>query len=111
MATKDSGNVTITLNRTTVEMLRAKKKDLETWDELMLRLGRKRQFEIECVFCGAVIKTKNVNTTEVALAGEYGWKMMYSGRVDLIEQDEIETTVELGYVCPECGARHSGDAQ
>lgn len=111
MAKKNSGNVTITLNRTTVEMLRAKKKGMETWDELMLRLGQRREFELECAFCGTVIKTKDVYTTEAALAKEYGWEMMYSGRVDLRDGRGIETTVELGYVCSRCATRRSGDAQ
>lgn len=103
MATKESGNVTVTLARTTVAMLRSKKKDLETWDALMRRLyTRQRKYGIECTICGKFIEAKNMDKSPNMLAKEYGWQPLYSGRVD-VESSEITTTVELGYICPSCG--------
>jgi hypothetical protein len=104
MATKESGNVTITLARTTVAMLRAKKKDLETWDGLMHRLyARQRKYGIECTICGKFIETENMDTSPNMLAKEQGWQPLYSGRVEEVATGEIKTTVELGYICPSCG--------
>jgi hypothetical protein len=103
MATKESGNVTITLARTTVAMLRAKKKGLETWDELMHRLyARQRKYGIECTICGKFVEAENMDTSPNMLAKEQGWQPLYSGRVD-VESGEIKTTVGLGYICPSCG--------
>ncbi len=103
MAIKGSGNVTITLARTTVAMLRAKKKDLETWDGLMHRLyARQRKYGIECTLCGKFIEAENMDKSPNALAKEYGWQPLYSGRVE-VATGEIETTVKLGYICPSCG--------
>ena len=102
MAIKESGKVTITLARTTVAMLRAKKKDLETWDELMQRLGRTRKWGIECIICGAIIEMTEANMSPAMLAKANGWREVYSGRVRL-EDSEIKTDVELGYMCKHCG--------
>lgn len=103
MAKKDSGNVTVTLARTTVAMLRAKKKGLETWDELMHRLyARQRKYGIECIICGKFVEAENMDTSPNMLAKEQGWQPLYSGRVD-VEPGKIKTTVGLGYICPSCG--------
>jgi DNA-directed RNA polymerase subunit RPC12/RpoP len=102
MAIKGSGKVTITLDRKTVAMLRAKKKGLETWDELMQRLGRKRKWGIECIICGATIEMTEANISPAILAKANGWREVYSGRVRL-EDTGIKTDVELGYMCKHCG--------
>ncbi|AJP62031.1 hypothetical protein [ANMV-1 virus] len=95
MTLKGSDNVTITLARTTVAMLRAKKEDLETWDELMLKLGRRQCLEITCAFCGAIIGTGDTNTTLDMLANLNGWDIVYSSREAV-----------LGYMCPACAELH-----
>jgi hypothetical protein len=74
MATKESGNVTVTLARTTVAMLRAKKKDLETWDDLMRRLyARQRKYGIECTLCGKFIEARMYTLWEIHRGQEYGY--------------------------------------
>lgn len=95
--------MTITLNRTTVAMLRSKKKGLETWNDLMLRLGNRRQFGLECVICGRFLELEDKDKTPNILAKENGWQKMYSGVVH-IGGEEIARQVELGYICPSCGA-------
>lgn len=103
MAIKNSDKVTITLERTTVAMLRSKKKGLETWNELMLRLGNRRQFGLECAICGAFLEFENMDKTLNTIAKENGWQKMYSQIVH-VDGEEIARQVELGYICPSCGA-------
>jgi DNA-directed RNA polymerase subunit RPC12/RpoP len=82
-------------------MLRAKKKGLETWDELMCRLGRRRRYEIECTMCGKFIGTTDMSISPEKLAKENGWRELYTGKVQL-DRDGVKTKVELGYVCCDC---------
>lgn len=105
MAIKDSGKVTITLDRTTVAMLREKKEGLETWDELMRRLGERRRSGIECVICGAFLEMEDKDKSPNTLAKENGWQSIYSARV-IVNREEMETKVELGYLCQSCWKRH-----
>jgi hypothetical protein len=105
MAKKDSGNVTITLDRTTVAMLRAKKKDLETWDEMMCRLGRRCQCGIECIACGKLVESADGNMSPNMLAKEYGWESMYSGKTAL--GGKVVSRVKLGYMCYNCWKSHA----
>ncbi len=95
MAIKGSGNVTVTLARTTVAMLRAKKKDLETWDDLMLRLARRRRCSIECAICGTLLETRDPHVSPSVLAEINGWR----------EVSCDDEKVKLGYVCASCGDR------
>lgn len=102
MTIKNSPNVTITLARTTVAMLRAKKRGLETWDELMRRLGSKRRCGIECLICGVVVETTDAEVSPSMLAKTNGWRGVYSRKVT-VDNMNIKTMVELGYICPSCG--------
>jgi predicted CopG family antitoxin len=103
MAIKDSGKVTITLDREIVTMLRAKKKGMETWNDLMWRLGDRRRCGIECAMCGKFIGTTDMSISPEKLAKENGWRELYTGRVQL-DRGGVKTKVELGYVCPSCGS-------
>ena len=82
--------MTITLEQTTVKILRAKKGS-ETWDELMLRLIRRGRCGIECLICERWIETEDVHVSPSVLAEMSGW-------------DEVATSgdVKLGYVCTHC---------
>jgi hypothetical protein len=92
MALKESKNVTVTLERTTVAMLRAKKKGLETWDELMQRLGQRQKWEIECMICGRVLGTENIYESPSIVAEKNGWtEVAVKGRLNAI-----------GFACPDC---------
>lgn len=102
MAVKDSGKVTITLDRTTVTKLRAQKKGMETWDGLMQRLGERRRYGLECIICGTFQEGEDKDKSPNMLAKEHGWRMIYSGAV-YIGRGGIATQVELGYICPSCG--------
>lgn len=102
MAIKDSGKVTVTLNRTTVEKLRAEK-GVEAWDAFMLDLieNRKQGVRARCIICDAFIQTTDVNISPSELAKRRGWEEMYSGRVYL-NRDGVRTKVELGFICDKC---------
>lgn len=102
MAIKNSASVTITLERTTVAILRSKKRGLETWDKLMLRLSSRRTFGIECVICGAFLEMDDKDKTPNMLAKENGWQKVYSGVVH-VGGEEMARQIELGYICPLCG--------
>jgi hypothetical protein len=101
---KGSASVTITLDRTTVAMLRTKKKGLETWDALMQRLGGWRRYGLECTICGAFLEIGNMDKTPNMVAKENGWQKVYSNVVH-VDGEEIARQVELGYICPSCGDR------
>jgi hypothetical protein len=103
MAIKGSAKVTVTLDRSTVDMLR-KKKGSETWDELMLRLAKRQRYGIECTICGKFVEAKNMDISPNMLAKEQGWQPLYSGRVEETT-GELKRRVERGYICPSCSNR------
>ena len=77
MALKDSGNVTITLKRSLVAELRAKKKGQETWNDLLLGLSKRARCSIECMSCSEVLETKSIFTTLSELAEANDWTVIY----------------------------------
>jgi len=91
MPVKGIGKVTITLDRATVKMLRSKKDDLETWDELMERLARRKRCGIECIMCGKWIETNDIHVSPSVLAEMNGWHEVC-----------FKDGGELGFVCPNC---------
>jgi len=102
MALKGTGNVTITLDRETVKMLRAKKRGLETWDELMCRLGVRSQCGIECVICHKWVGSDDAGVSRNDLAEANDWAPMYISRVKLVAGEGIVTNGEIGFACAEC---------
>jgi len=111
MALKGSGNVTITLDRKTVEMLRAKKRGLETWDELMCRLGERPQCGIECVICHKWLDTDDPEMSRNDLARANGWARIYIGRVKVEVGEGIVTNGGIGIACAECVLRTKRDEE
>jgi len=101
MAKKDTGKVTITLDRSIVKMLREKKEGIETWNDLLIRLAGRSRCGIECLICGAFLENSDLNQSPNKLAETNGWRVVYSGRVEL-DGDEIKTKVKLGYMCRNC---------
>ena len=81
----------MTLERATVETLRARKRD-ETWDEFLLRLVSRQRCGIECIICGKWIETTDAHVSPSVLAEMKGWREV-----------SCEGEVKLGYVCPNCG--------
>ncbi|MEA1957575.1 MAG: hypothetical protein U9N01_04390 [Euryarchaeota archaeon] len=89
--------VTVTLDRTTVEMLRSQKRGLETWDNLMLRLGmRKKGWQLECKICGAIIETTDEEMSPAELARTHWWAKLYTNVCG--EYADIP----LGFICKRC---------
>ena len=88
---RQEGKVTVTLERTIVETLRARKGS-ETWGEFFLRLAKRQRCGIECIICGRWIETTDAHVSPSVLAEMKGWQ-------------EVATKgeVKLGYVCPDCG--------
>ena len=97
MTLKGSGSVTITLDRETVKMLRAKKRDLETWDELMCRLGERSQCGIECLICHRWVGSDDAGVSRNELAEAKGW-----ARVKLEAGERLVLNGEIGFACAEC---------
>jgi len=100
MAKKDTDYITITVKKTTVAKLK-KKKGSETWDRMLLRLAEESRCGIECLICGAFLELDDLNQSPNALAEVNGWRMVYSGQVEL-ENGEMKTKVRLGYMCQNC---------
>ena len=90
MALTGSESVTITLDRSIVKRLRAKKRGLETWDQLMLRLLERVQGGVECIRCGRVLKAGGVQVTQRMIAEKSGWKEV-----------KVDGNV-VGFACTHC---------
>jgi hypothetical protein len=75
MAIKDSGKVTVTFNRTTVEKLREEKGGM-AWDDFMLNLigSRKTGVRARCILCRKVVESGDVDLTASMLVKKLGWK-------------------------------------
>ena len=101
MAKKDTGKITITLDKTVVKMLRAKKEGVETWNNLLIRLAGRSRCGIECLICGAFLENEDMSQSPNELAEKNEWRIVYSGKVEL-DGDEIKTKVKLGYMCRNC---------
>ena len=102
MSLKDTDTVTVTLKKDTVKMLRVKKRGLETWDELMCRLGERPRCGIECLVCNKLIRTDDPGMSRNDLAEANGWEPLYVGGVELVAGEGIVTTGEIGFACAEC---------
>lgn len=93
MAIRDSSKITITLDRTTVAILREKKRGM-AWDAYMHSLLRleSQGSRAECMRCGKVLESDDISKSPKALAKENGWiEITASGRENVI-----------GFVCPNC---------
>ena len=101
MAKKDTGKITITLDKTVVKMLREKKEGVETWNDLLIRLAGRSRCGIECLICGAFLENEDMNQSPNKLAETNVWRIIYSGRVEQ-DGDELRTKVKLGYMCRNC---------
>jgi hypothetical protein len=95
MAIKDSGKVTVTLNRTTVEKLRSEKGGM-AWDAFMLDLvrGMKQGVKARCVICRKVVESGDVDLTASMLVKKLGWKeISVRGRLN-----------SIGFLCDKCSS-------
>lgn len=96
MAIKDSGKVTVTFNRTTVEKLRSEKGG-KAWDAFMLDLAesRKQGVRIKCVVCRRILESGDIDLTSRAFAKRFGW-----------EEVSIKSKSGwVGFVCNICKGR------
>ncbi|MBE9592571.1 MAG: hypothetical protein IMF19_03745 [Proteobacteria bacterium] len=94
MAIKDSGKVTITLDRTTVEKLRSEKGGM-AWDAFMLDLieWMKQGVRARCVVCRKGVGSVDVDLSPSMLAKRLGWReVSVRGRPD-----------SIGFLCDKCG--------
>lgn len=94
MAIKDSGKVTVTFNRTTVEKLREEKGGM-AWDDFMLNLigSRKTGVRARCILCRKVVESGDVDLTASMLVKKLGWKeISVRGRLN-----------SIGFLCDKCG--------
>jgi hypothetical protein len=95
MAKKDTGKITITLDRETVKKLRSAKRDM-TWDDYMLYLLRTQMTgaHVECLICGRIFRSAKLDVSPRMLAEEERWTevAMKGGRV-------------IGFVCLDCIAK------
>jgi predicted RNA-binding Zn-ribbon protein involved in translation (DUF1610 family) len=93
MPIKGTSKITITLDRTTVAILREKKRGV-AWDAFMRSLIRLKSqgARAECMMCGNVLETEDLNKSPKALAEENGWtEIEIKGRGSAI-----------GFACPSC---------
>ena len=96
MAIKDSGKVTITLDRTTVKKLRSEKGGM-AWDVFMLDLigCMKQGVTARCVVCRKVAGSTDIDLSSSLLAKRLGWKeISIRGRPGTI-----------GFVCDKCSLK------
>lgn len=93
MALKDSGTVTITLNRTTVKKLRSEKGGI-AWDTFMLNLieGMKQGVRAKCVLCGKVVESTDIDLSPSELARRLKWK-------EILIRGKPKS---IGFVCDKC---------
>lgn len=86
-----SGNdkITITLNRTTVDVLRRRKRSTP-WDAYLLK-ATDRKCGIECMNCGRWLEAQRTDLSQDTLARDNGWKPMV-----------IYGEKTVGFLCDEC---------
>ena len=98
MAIKDSGKVTITLDRTTVEKLRNEKGGM-AWDAFMLNLiGCMTQgVRIKCITCKRMFRSGDIDLSPSVLAKRLGWK-------EVSIRDKPGT---IGFLCDKCAEEAS----
>lgn len=89
MTLKGSANVTITLRRTTVEILRSRKRGT-AWDDYLLE-ATNRKCGVECMNCGRWLAANRTDTSQDILARDNGWKPMV-----------IYGEKTVGFLCDEC---------
>jgi hypothetical protein len=95
MAIQDSGKVTVTLNRTTVEKLRSEKGGI-AWDAFMLDLieGMKQGVRARCVVCRKVVESGDVDLTASMMVKKLGWReISINGGLNII-----------GFICDKCSS-------
>lgn len=93
MSIKDSSKITITLDRTTVAILRERKRGM-AWDAYMRSLIRleSQGSRAKCMRCGKVLETEDISKSPEVLAQENGWtEIAVKGRLNTI-----------GFACPSC---------
>ncbi len=93
MPIKNSGKVTITLDRTTVEKLRNEKGG-KAWDAFMLALieGMKQGVRARCITCGRIFRSTDIDLSPSELAKRLGWKeVLIKGKPE-----------SIGFVCDKC---------
>lgn len=89
MAKSGTGKITITLNRTTVDLLRLRKRAVP-WDKYLLG-ATDRKCGIECMNCGGWLEANRTDISQDTLAKYYGWKPM-----------AIYGEKTIGFLCKEC---------
>lgn len=90
MAIAGSEYVTITLRRSTVTLLRRRKRGA-AWDAYMLE-ATNRKCGVECIKCGKWIESHNTDISPDTLARYHGWK-------SLKENGGAGT---VGFLCKDC---------
>jgi hypothetical protein len=98
MAKSGNKKITITLNRTTVDVLRRRKRDT-AWDVYLLE-ATNRKCGIECMGCGRWLEAHRTDISQDTLARDNGWKRM------IIYEDERRMEIDgedtVGFMCDEC---------
>jgi transcription elongation factor Elf1 len=89
MAKSGNKKITITLNQTTVDVLRRRKRGT-SWDVYLLK-ATNRKCGIECMNCGKWIEAQRTDISQDTLAKYNGWKPM------VIYGEET-----VGFLCDEC---------
>jgi hypothetical protein len=89
MAKSGNKKITITLNRTTVDVLRRRKRDT-AWDVYLLE-ATDRKCGIGCMNCGRWLEAQRTDISPDTLARDNGWKPMV-----IYGEDTV------GFLCDKC---------
>lgn len=89
MTKSGTDKITITLNRTTVKLLRRRKRGT-AWDAYLLD-ATNRKCGIECMGCGRWLESQRTDISQDTLARYNGWKPM-----------AIYGEKTVGFLCDEC---------
>jgi hypothetical protein len=89
MTKSGTDKITITLNRTTVKLLRRRKRGTP-WDAYLLK-ATNRKCGIECMNCGRWLEANRTDISQDTLARDNGWKTLKEYGEDVV-----------GFLCDEC---------
>jgi hypothetical protein len=89
MAKSGNKKITITLNRTTVDVLRRRKRD-SSWDAYLLE-ATNRKCGIGCMNCGRWLEAQRTDISQDTLARDNGWKSL-----------KIYGEKRVGFMCDDC---------
>jgi hypothetical protein len=95
MAKRGNKKITITLNRTTVDILRRRKRGAQ-WDAYLLD-ATNRKCGIKCMNCGRWLEAQRTDISPNTLAKYNDWKRM-----------AIYGDKTVGFMCAECVENEGG---